>query len=299
MCATALEELNLTIPALSEQEVVHRVLRVTGLPAMPVTLLRLIEVLREEDVSQREIESLIRYDEALSARVLRVANSVFYGYRRKVLTISRAIPVIGLEQIRSICLFAFYTDFVSKDKALSPSEREKLWKHAFVTAKAAGMIARQRPWVSADEAFILGLLHDMGRYLMAVEFGEQYRLIMEMSTKRQVPVRYVELECGLRHDLIGKWLAIKWSLPEVFQTVMEYHHAPEKSPSSKREVMVIALADILANARDYPALLTDPFTTSYRQELLIVEDEWEDYGSQMDGIWSEANQFWRLLSRKE
>jgi HD-like signal output (HDOD) protein len=285
----------IALGSLNEQEVRSRVAQIRDFPMLTGAVQRLLEIIHAEIESERELETLILYDQVLSARVLRVANSVFYGTRGSIGTISRAMLQIGFQDVKSICLCYLLMQLCSDDSRLESSERERLWKHAFATAKIASEISRRRPWISGEKAYVYGLLHDFGRVAMAYSFGEHYRAIASLAELRGVPPWYVELQYGLTHTTIGRWIAAKWSLPEVFQRVMEFHHQPERSPSYGPEVRLIALADILANADRHPGLLDDPQTHAICRELFITEDEWDEYQEALAEIRVQVDQFWNLL----
>jgi HD-like signal output (HDOD) protein len=285
----------IAISSLNEQEVRSRVARIRDFPMLTGALQRLLEIIQTEIESERELETLILYDQVLSARVLRVANSAFYGTRGGIGTISRAMLQIGLQDLKSMCLCYLLMQLCGDDGRLEASERERLWKHAFTTAKIASEVSRRRPWISGEKAYVYGLLHDFGRVAMAYSFGEHYRAISSLAELRGVSPWYVELQYGLTHTTIGRWIAAKWALPEVFQRVMEFHHQPERSPSYGPEVKLVSLADILANSDRYPGLLSDPQTLATCRELYISEDEWEDCREALTEIRVQVDQFWNLL----
>lgn len=279
----------------NEQEVRHRIARIRDLPSLSGSLQRLIEIIHDEIASPEEIESLIRYDQTLSARILRVANSSFYGMRGKVPTLSKAMILIGFEQVKSLCLCALLMDMCSAKDSIEPQEKERLWKHSFATARVASHLVRARPWVSPDKAYTLALLHDLGRVAMAFSLNDHYQAIWKLSRGSKIPLWYAELQYGLTHTVVGKWLATRWNLPEMFQMVMEFHHCPEKSPAYKAEVKLVALANILVNSVEDPDLLDDEMTTACRNELFIPEEEWEECRKRLQDISSEVDQLWALL----
>jgi HD-like signal output (HDOD) protein len=282
-------------PAINEQEIRYQISRIKDLPPLPQSLGRLLEIIQDEIESSVELESIICYDQALAAKVLRIANSTYYGFRRKVKTISRAIVILGFNQARTICLCNLLMNTVSNGRPIDPIMRETLWKHAFATSRIAGEIAKRRPWIKSDEALVLGLVHDIGHLVMATYFSEQFESIMKTASKRKSPPWCFEMQVGLSHTEIGKCLASRWALPESMQAVIEFHHTPNRSESYKSEVKLIYLADVLSNSRHYPLLLTDEATLSCCRELYISEDEWEDYQNSLDYIWSEVDQLWDLL----
>jgi HD-like signal output (HDOD) protein len=279
----------------NEQEVRCRIARIRDLPSLSGSLQRLVEIIHDEVASPDELESLIRYDQSLSARILRVANSTFYGMRGNVPTLAKAMILIGFEQVKSLCLCALLMDMCSTQDSIEPEERERLWKHSFATARVACEMVRARPWVSPEKAYILALFHDLGRVAMAFSLQDHYRAIWVLSRKGKLPLWYAELQYGLTHTVVGKWLATRWNLPEVFQMVMEFHHFPEKSPAFKAEVKLVALANILVNSREYPDLLDDEITSAHRMDLFIPETEWEVCRQRLQEIWAEVDQLWTLL----
>ena len=283
------------IALLDENEVRYQISQIKDLPLLPFALQRVLDIIINEVDSPDELESFIGYDQTLAARILCVANSSYYGFRGKVPNLSRSIIVIGYDQVKSICIYALMSEIFSGLNSIGRAEREKLWKHAFATARIAYHIAERRPWVSKNEAYLLGLLHDLGRVVMAVHFKEEYRSIQKLAQDRKTPPRYVESQFGIYHTLVGKWISIRWSFPALFRAVMEFHHEPEKSPLFKQEVRMIALANILANSKIYPEYLDDDFTRLYCQKLCIPDEEWEEYQNLMRQLWPEVDQFWSLL----
>lgn len=281
---------------LDQRELRFRVSQIRDIPPLSGALQKLLQIIHEEAGSQKELESVIHLDQALSAKVLKAANSAYYGMRGEIFTLSRAIMVMGFDQAKSLCLCTLLLHLCSKQAPLESSQREKLWKHAFATARIASEIARKRPWISVEKAYVLGLLHDIGRIVLATHFKEHYKAISSIAERKKLPDWYVELQYGLNHATIGKWIAIKWALPEVFQSVIEFHHTPEKCASSRAEAHMIALADILAHAQDDPGPVNDEVTLSHCRELCITEEEWSEHQERMSRIWPEVDQFWTLLN---
>lgn len=281
--------------AQDEKEVRYQVAQITDLPLLPQSIRRMVEIIYDEIASARELESLIRYDQSLSGKILRIANSAYYGFRDQVVSISRAIVTIGYYKARSICVAALLMELFSEQRKLDIEYKEAFWKHAFATARIASEIAKRRPWIRPEDAYILGLLHDLGHVAMAVHLNDHFVSIQHLAKSRKIPVWCAEFQYGLSHAQVGKWIAIRWKLPEIFQRVMEYHHAPEKSPSFEPEVKMIALANILANSSEFPEYMDDPFTLSYCGDMFISEEEWEEYQQRLDEIWSEVDQLWSLL----
>jgi HD-like signal output (HDOD) protein len=281
--------------SLNEQEIRTRIARIRELPSLSGSLQRLIEIIHDEVASPEELESLIRYDQALTAKILRAANSAYYGMRGNVPTLSKAMILIGYEQVKSLCLCALLMDMCSTQSSVDPQERERLWKHSFATARVASHLVVHRPWVSSEKAYFLALFHDLGRVAMAFSLSDHYRAIWQLSRRYKIPLWYAELQYGLTHTAVGKWLATRWNLPEPFQMVMEFHHVPEKSPAYKAEVKLVALANALVNSVENPELLEDEMISACRNDLFIRENEWEECLKRLQEIFSEVDLMWTLL----
>ena len=277
------------------EEIRYRVARIKELPPLMGSLARFLEIIYDQIESQEELEDLIEYDLALSARIMCHANSSCYGMRGKVDTIAQAIETIGFQNAKSLCACTVLTQlYVDKD-TLDPDERELFWKHNFATAIMAREIARQRPWISVEKAYVLGMLHDLGRLAIAMYLADHYKLIFTLGQKRSIPTWFTECQYGLTHTAIGKWMAVRWAYPEVVQRVIEFHHAPYQSPSFKFEVKLIFLANALANSKAYPEYLTDKLTLSFLRELYIPEEEWQQSIEKVKEVWLQSDAMWSLF----
>ncbi len=293
---TVVDEMNAAARVLpSKEEIRHRVSKITKLSPLIGALQRLLQLLYSETSSAGELERIILYDQALSARILQVANSSFYGSRGNVHTIARAIMLLGFDQVKSICLCLVLLKLYSDESVLSTSQRERLWKHAFATALMAGEITQMKPWIDKELAYVLGLLHDLGQMALAIHLNEYYRMVSSLAETRKIPPWFVEYESGLTHTEIGQMMCAKWALPETFKRVMEYHHQPHLSPSYRSEVTLVFLADVLANSREFPDYVHDPFTLSGTTQLCLTEEDWEHCIERTSGLWPQVDAFWELL----
>ncbi len=284
------------IKALHHKEIRYKVSQIAQLISLPHSLNRLIEIIQSEIGTPAELESIVHYDPSLVAEVLMVANSSHYGFRGQVNSISKAITVIGSDQVKAICVSTLLMGLLSNDTDLIGSAlREMLWKHAFACSRIAARITKKRPWMSTDEAAALGLLHDLGWIVMATCFNEHFTAIFETAARKNIPPWFVEMQYGLGHCELGKYLASRWALPEVFKSVIEFHHFPDRANSFRTEVRLMHLVNVLSHSREYPDLLNEESTLSQCRELYISEEEWEEYQESMEMIWPEVNQFWNLL----
>jgi HD-like signal output (HDOD) protein len=285
----------MSIISLDEQEIRYQISQVNELPSLPQSFDRMIQIIQSEIDSPGELESIISYDPSLVAKLVMVGNSAYYGYRGRVNTLSKAINVIGLYQAKTICICALLMNMFASEDSISAVYREMLWKHSYVTSRIIEEIIKRRPWLDRDEASILGILHDLGWIVMATYFKDHFMAIFETAAKRNVPPWCVDVQYGLLHTQLGKYLASRWAFPEVLKAAIEFHHFPGKCKSFRTEVRLIYLANVLSHAREFPELAHDEVTTCHCRELFIGEDEWQEYQEKVELIWYEVDELWNLL----
>ncbi len=287
----------MSINPLDEKEIRFQVSQIKEIPPLPQSLKRLIEIIDSEIETAGELESIICYDPSLVAKVIMIANSTYYGYRRQVKTVSKAITVVGADQVKSICICTLLMSLLSNSNVISAAHREMLWKHAFACSRIASEMTKKRPWMNGAEAAVLAIVHDLGWIVMATHFNEQFVAIFETAARKDIPPWYVETQYGLEHSRLGKFLAARWAFPEEFVAVIEFHHSPEKSRCFKTEVRLIYLVNVLSHLREYPELVNEESTLSHCRDLYISEEEWRDYQESLERIWPEVDQLWNLLGR--
>ena len=264
------------------------------LPPLPQALDRLFEILRDESACLADLEEIIRCDPALAGKILQMANSAYYGMRGKVCTLSRAVMTMGFHEVRSICLYSLIGRHFSGANDSHRSERAKLWKHSLAVAKIAREIVERRPWGNKEEVYTLGLLHDMGRLAMLVYYHDDYEKLQPVDDPR-LPLWEDELRAGFDHGRVGRWIAIRWGLPDVCRRVLELHHLPPGVATDEPMVMVIHLADLLSQYGQRPELAMRASADECCRALCIPEEEWQKHLLRSDSLWKEVEQLWAWL----
>jgi putative nucleotidyltransferase with HDIG domain len=212
------------------------------LPALPHLAVRVMELIRDPNTRIRQIEEVISKDPALTARVLRIANSAFYGLRAQVSTLSRAIVVLGFNTVRSV-VFAASTQRLYGGNASHFKERI-LWEHALSVALAARSLARQFGLDGVEEAFIGGLLHDIGKAVMDANLGNDYQTVVERVYNDGET--FVEAEAsvfGFDHSEVGSLVIRRWNLTAELEEAVRLHHRPEDAKENPKLAAVVSLAN--------------------------------------------------------
>ena len=235
--------------------------RVAGLAPAPVAL-RILEVLRNERAPVQSLADVITTDPLLAARVLKLANSAASQPQRLV-TVSQAITVMGLDAIKSLVLglttfplqsIPGKTDGLDPDDA--PITLRELWEHAMGCAAVAARIATQVDHVSPHQAFAAGFLHDIGRLLLYRCSKKGFYTAITVAKAKRIPLSEAEtLAVGMDHVTLGEMWAGWSELPHGFQQVIRYHHEPPwMLPESmdmelRTMITVVQLADLVCESR--------------------------------------------------
>lgn len=270
--------------------------RLEELQPLPRALQKLFQVMQDENACAADLEEIIQHDEVMASKILQLANSAYYGAHGNITTLSRAIMTMGFHETASISLCYLLTNRFYQRGGPGAAYREEMWKHSHVTARMAGEIVQTRPWMKKEEAYVLGLLHNLGLLVMLVTFYEHFRNILEITREKNITFREAETEYGLTHTQIGKWVATRWKLPEIYRIVMTFHHDPWDSPLFQSPVKVIFLADAIARSRREPELLDAETTRLLCNELLISEEEWRRRIDSAGPVFEEAGRLWECLA---
>src|SRR5580765_5823450 len=193
-----------------------------SLPTIPPVLTGIIALIDDDRAGAKKLVDLIERDQALTARLLRLANSAFFGQARKVATIPRAVLLLGFSTVRNLALGVKVWDTLGT--GVSRKELEALWTHAVQVAVAARVIARQQRQVNPDEAFTSGLLHDVGQLVLALRFKELYWDTVRKATSTEHLVGLEQSTLGVDHAEVGSWLLEAWNLPAVMVEAVRRHH---------------------------------------------------------------------------
>lgn len=216
------------------------------LPALPIVVEELLASFSSDDIDVAHIARRIAQDQALSARVLRVANSSFYGLQSRVATIHEAVVVLGFRAMRSMVLAVSMNNALSVDQCRGfdlPGYR----RHSVAVSMAAFYLA-DMAGCNRDLAFTGGLLHDLGQLALAANFPVEYAEVLDYQTHHDCFVTLAERDVlGLDHAEVGGMLAEAWHFPDVLCQALAQHHAPAAATADSLANLV-HVADVTAHA---------------------------------------------------
>lgn len=220
---------------------------------LPHVMLRILEVIGDPNASARSLSQEIAADASLTAKILKIVNSAYYGFYREIVLLNDAVVVLGFEEIKRICLAISVLGMLGGD---SPQDEERLhfWRHCFDTAALAELIARELHRGSQG-AFTAGLLHDIGRAVLDQKFPELYDAVRRCQTEAGCAAAQAEEALlGVTHAEVGFWLAERWNLPPLLAEAIRFHHQPGAATDGAPMAAVVHIADVLAHRRSVEEL---------------------------------------------
>jgi putative nucleotidyltransferase with HDIG domain len=223
---------------------------VKNLPATPTVMVRLVALFQQPDRDVDDIVNLMRQDPSLTAEVLRHSNSAYFGHDEPIVDVFEAITRVGFYEVYKTAVSKLGSQALQVPKGTSGADVEKLWRHSTATAVTSGVIARR---VHEDEglAFTAGLLHDVGKIVLALGEGAKYAVMMQEAGECGTALAGVEaLVFGFGHPEVGGRLLAKWGLPEEISVPVLNHHKVCWVPPFERICAVISLGNIMAHDID-------------------------------------------------
>ena len=196
--------------------------------------------------SAKDVASLISTDQALTAKILKLANSAFYGFPRGIATVNHAVVVLGFDTVKNLGLSVSVLERFSSGSSDTEFDRQKFWEHSIACGVAARMLAGKLRYRVQGEAFAAGILHDIGKLILSQYFTDEFGGVLELARDENIYIGKAEEQVlGVTHTEIGHWLAEKWNLPDKLVAAIAYHHAPGRLKRDAELPSLIHLADFL------------------------------------------------------
>ena len=219
---------------------------VNDLPALPQVVVQVIKLTEDPDSTAQDINYVLNQDQAITAKVLKMANSAFYGFPRRIGSVTDAIIMLGFRTLRSIVMAASVSDILNKEIEGYALEYGELWRHSQCTAMAARLIARKSKFAFLDLAYTAALLHDIGKVILNNIMKETYREVVTLVSEDNIS--FIEAEnkiLGFNHAEVGARVAEKWNLPPETVEAIQLHHSPEVAQVNPRLTAIVHLADAI------------------------------------------------------
>jgi len=251
---------------------------IQSFPALPAVVARILELTSDPESSVDDFLDMIQCDPSLTAVVLKLSNSAFYGQVRNVGSLKQAISVLGINEIRNVVVArAVFNSFKQIDHG-GRFDIRSFWLHSFICGLTAKILAGED--ASADDFFIIGLIHDIGKLVLLNALPLSFFEVIENHSGKPYDLFHCEKSVlGTTHADIGMALLKRWMFPDKLVKAVGFHHAPEKSGKPETIPALIYFADMVSyltpstDPGELDALLSDPLNQSRADLAGILWDE--------------------------
>jgi putative nucleotidyltransferase with HDIG domain len=232
-------------PAERKARVRARIEASGNLPTLPGVVARIIETVEDEHTTARRLGAEIARDQVVSAKVLKLVNSGFYGFSQPIATIPHAVAMLGFDTVKSLVLSSSVVELM--DNALPG-----LWDHSLACARASTLLAEEADLEAPEEIGVVGLLHDLGKVILCQALPDEFaRIRQRVERGGMLFVRSEQDVLGTHHGEIGAWLLEKWALPPALTVPIAEHHDPRPTADHAVRTAAVHVADILVRAEGF------------------------------------------------
>jgi HD-like signal output (HDOD) protein len=226
----------------------------TQLPTLPVIVEKILSMAKEDNVSANDLAEFISRDQAIANKILRLSNSAYYGMMKEIDSIPRAITIIGFNEVISLTIgMSVISTFSGGNVSGKDLNMKGMWIHSLGCAFAARETAKKMGIIHAEQIFISGLLHDMGKVIFALYFPRDYTAAFEYTKENEIALHNGEkLMLGIDHAALSGLLMEKWNFPDSILMPARYHHSVEQCPPKYYKLaLIIALSDYLSQKAEF------------------------------------------------
>ena len=249
--------------------------RVSSLPTLPDVIAKLIPIMQDENAHIQDLIDVVSFDPAIATRLIKVANSAYYGFMKKITTIRNAVVVLGFRQVKSLALGISVLDsmnMVGKDVLI---DREGFWIHSAGCAMASDALCEYIKNVDRETAFTASLLHDIGKLVLDAVFNDEYKKVMENIGDDRCLFEVEEEVLGFTHAEVAGWLCELWKFPADLTYPIMFHHHPESAVSIWKVISsVVHCADYLSKKAGIGSSSDNKcYLSSTAVDVLSLDDE--------------------------
>jgi len=224
----------------------NKVLNIKDLPTIPSVITKIIRVVQDEKSEAKDLVKVIENDQALASKILRIANSAYYGRRGQITNIVKATILLGFELIKNLSISISVINAFGNKIENSFFNLEKFWTHSIGVGVASQIIATECKKNDIETLFTLGVIHDIGKLIFIFICPEEYKKSLILVKEEGISIREAEEKIfGIDHTLVGFWVCKRWNLPEMFTTIIKNHHKPLQNTDYSAENAIICQRDFL------------------------------------------------------
>ena len=238
---------------------------VKDLQAMPSVIVKVLNVMKDPNASMKDLGDIVIYDQSLTVKILALVNSAYYGFSQQISSINIALSLLGMTKVKNIIVA------VAMKPMMSGASDKALWKHSIKVAAGCEYLAKLTKIMDADEAFIAGFIHDIGKTVLTMSNAKMYEKVIEVANSGhdilEVERKYFDSD----HVKTGSLLAKRWQLPILLANIVSYHHTPSLS-SIPIPCNLVCVVDKLMQDNYNPNSIDKDFLKTMGIDLDDIED---------------------------
>lgn len=247
-----------------------KVARSENLPVLPQVASSVLRLADDPNASPKMMERVIERDPAVTAKILRVANSAYYG-QSNIGDIKRAIGVLGMNAVRSLVVGVVFQQMAAAREYAPSYSKLEFWRHSLAVAVTSRIIGKLKLPALAEELYVAGMMHDVGMLVMDRFCPDEFDRAIQFARAQQVPMHLAEkFALGFDHCQVGAMLAEKWGLAPMVARAIEFHHRPAADPENRITNAIVSLADSLAHRAGFTNNVPLAKLPDWSEELAIV-----------------------------
>jgi putative nucleotidyltransferase with HDIG domain len=276
---------------MDEQTLLKKIDTIKEIPTLPSIVFELNKYLQNPETSIKKVSETIEKDQAMALKILRLVNSAFYGFQSKISNVQNAVVLLGYNAVRNSVVSLSVIKSFSSVLALEGFDIKDFWRHSLavaVTGKSLALLSRSE---SSDNCFAAGLLHDIGKIILAQYFQDLFEKVW-LASKNEYSSFYKaeKNELPADHTKIGAHLATKWQLPKGLVDTIRWHHEYQSESENAGLIMIIYLANKIVNSYDEDPELRLDMTALHPDAVKFMMNLVEDVANWYVGLTEEIEQ---------
>ncbi len=221
--------------------------RIQTVPSIPTVIAKIEQMLNNPDVSFKALSDLIKYEPGLTANILKIANSAYFGFKQKISSVQQAIVRLGTERVHELAIASSLAPIAHSSVKGYDLPAGELWKHSILIALGGEQIAKMKGIKPPDSVFTTGLLLDIGKIVLGTFVEIDVNPIMDLAFKKKIPFDVAERRVlGIDHTEVGAILLKNWNLPEEIVNTVRWHHQPSRAKQNSLLLDLVHSANIFA-----------------------------------------------------
>ena len=276
---------------MDETQILQRMDRIQDIPTLPTIVFELNRYLQDPETSIARVSETIEKDQAITLKILKLVNSAFYGFKTRISDIRNAVILLGYNAVRNSIISVSVIKSFSPILSLEGFDITEFWKHSLAVAVTAKNLSQTSHRESPDNCFVGGLLHDVGKIILAQYFQEMFEKVWLASRNEYLSFYEAEKnEIPIDHTKIGAYLAEKWQLPQGLVDAIRWHHDYQSETKNADFKLIIYLANIIVNTYNVDQDLRMDLSTMHPDAVKFMMNLVEDVSDWYNGLTEEIEE---------